>query len=214
MAVRKRRAAQPRRARDPQGRHRRRARRQGRRQARQGRPGHPPTAGAELGAERLPARPAAGGVSVVVEGLNIAKRHTKPRQSQNTERPRAPDPAGRDPRDRPAPAHQPGHAHLHQLRQADPDRPRDPGDRPARPRLPPLRRAAGGELMTSRLHERYTAEVVPALQKQFEYAQPDAGARLDQDRHQHRPRRGAHEREGDRCGPRRPVAHHRPAARS
>ena len=27
---------------------------------------------------------AAGGVSVVVEGLNIAKRHTKPRQSQNT----------------------------------------------------------------------------------------------------------------------------------
>jgi large subunit ribosomal protein L24 len=26
----------------------------------------------------------AGGVSVVVEGLNIAKRHTKPRQSQNT----------------------------------------------------------------------------------------------------------------------------------
>ena len=30
--------------------------------------------------------------------------------------------------------------------------------------------------MTSRLHERYTAEVVPALQKQFEYAQPEPGA--------------------------------------
>ena len=35
----------------------------------------------------------------------------------------------------------------------------------------------GGEGVTSRLHERYTAEVVPALQKQFEYAQPDARSR-------------------------------------
>ena len=33
--------------------------------------------------------------------------------------------------------------------------------------------------MTSRLHERYTTEVVPALQKQFEYAQPEAGAAAD-----------------------------------
>ena len=54
--------------------------------------------------------------------------------------------------------------------------------------------------MTSRLHERYTTEVVPALQKQFEYAEPDAGAAALEDRRQHRPRRGAHEREGARRG--------------
>ena len=32
--------------------------------------------------------------------------------------------------------------------------------------------------MTSRLHERYTAEVVPALQKQFEYGNPNEVPRL------------------------------------
>ena len=32
--------------------------------------------------------------------------------------------------------------------------------------------------MTSRLRERYTAEVVPALQKQFEYANPNQVPRL------------------------------------
>ena len=34
------------------------------------------------------AAPRAGGVSVVVEGLNIAKRHTKPRQTRGHQRPR------------------------------------------------------------------------------------------------------------------------------
>ena len=32
--------------------------------------------------------------------------------------------------------------------------------------------------MTSRLHERYTSEVVPALQKQFEYGNPNQVPRL------------------------------------
>ena len=32
--------------------------------------------------------------------------------------------------------------------------------------------------MTSRLQERYTAEIVPALQKQFEYANPNQVPRL------------------------------------
>ena len=32
--------------------------------------------------------------------------------------------------------------------------------------------------MTSRLHERYTAEVIPALQKQFEYSNPNEVPRL------------------------------------
>ena len=35
--------------------------------------------------------------------------------------------------------------------------------------------------MTSRLHERYTAEVVPALQKQFEYGNPNQVPRLSAD---------------------------------
>ncbi len=63
-----------------------------------------------------------GGTFVVVEGLNIAKRHTKPRQSAGSQRPGAEDAAGRDPRDRPAAAGQPGDARLLELRQADPDR--------------------------------------------------------------------------------------------
>ncbi len=115
----------------------------------------------------------AGGVTVVVEGVNIAKRHTKPRQIGGHDRPHAEGPAGRHPRDRPAHADRQGDAGLHELRQADPHRSRDARDRPPRPRLPPLRRAGGGAVMSSRLHERYTAEVVPALQKQFEYGNPN-----------------------------------------
>ena len=51
--------------------------------------------------------------------------------------------------------------------------------------------------MTSRLHERYTAEIVPALTKQFEYP-TRCRCRGLEDRRQHRPRRGADEREGAR----------------
>ena len=71
-------------ARDPQGRHGRRAVRQGRRQARHGRARRPPDrqgfeeAGSKYGSAA--AHRAAGDVAVVVEGINIAKRHTKPRQ--------------------------------------------------------------------------------------------------------------------------------------
>ena len=100
--------------------------------------------------------------SVVVEGLNVAKRHTKPRQSA----------AGRHPRSRPAAPDRQGDARLQPLRQADTDRPQGPRQRPPRPGLSPLRRAARGEVVTSRLHERYAAEIAPALQKQFEYANP------------------------------------------
>ena len=120
----------------------------------------------------------AGGVSVVVEGLNIAKRHTKPRQTAGTSD-RIPKMQQGGIMDIPhAAAAQPGDARLHVVRQADPDRPRDARHRPPRPGLPPLRPAAGGQGMTSRLHERYTAEVVPALQKQFEYANPNEVPRL------------------------------------
>src|SRR4029078_6859291 len=64
------------------------------------------------------------------------------------------------------------------LRQADADRSRHPRGRPPRSCLPPLQRAAGGQVMTSRLHERYAAEVVPALQKQFEYGNPNQVPKL------------------------------------
>ena len=110
--------------------------------------------------------------AVVVEGLNIAKRHTKPRQSQNTTDRTPKMHPGRDPRPGPADADRQGHARLHPLRQADPDRPQDARQRSPRPRLPSLRRAGGGAAVTSRLRERYTTDVVPALQKQFEYGNP------------------------------------------
>ena len=150
--------------------------------------------------QRLPPRLVAGGVSVVVEGLNIAKRHTKPRQSAGRDRPHAEDAAGRHPRDRPAPADQQGDARLPELRQADPHRPRDARRRSPRPRLPPLRRAAGGEVVTSRLqralHGRGRARAPEAVRVR----QPDAGAAAQQDRRQHRPGRGADQRQGARRG--------------
>ena len=150
--------------------------------------------------------------SVVVEGLNVAKRHTKPRQSAGADRPDAEDPAGRHPRPGPAAADRQGDARLQPLRQADPDRPQGPRQRPPRPGLPALRRAAGGAVMTSRLHERYRPRSCRRCTKQFEYAQPDAGAAGLEDRREHRPRRGAHEREGARRGARRPDGDHRPEA--
>ena len=74
------------------------------------------------------------------------------------------------------------------------------GRRPQRPGLHALRRAAdasgGGAQVSGELRQRYRDEVVPALQKEFELRQPDAGAAPHEDRRQHRPGRGADEREG------------------
>ena len=121
---------------------------------------------------------AAGGVKVVVEGLNIAKRHTKPRQSRAratgcrrssraaSSSSRSPSRSGK--RD----------ARLLQLRQADPHRARHPRDG----RRVRVCRHCGEqqevEVVTSQLHERYRGEVVPALQKQFEYANPNQVPRV------------------------------------
>ena len=77
------------------------------------------------------------------------------------------------------------------------------GDRPCGPGLPSLRRADRGEGVRSRLAERYTTEVVPALEA-VRVREPDAGPAPVQDRRQHRPRRGAREREGARRRHRRP----------
>ena len=57
----------------------------------------------------------------------------------------------------------------------------------------------------NRLHERYQNEVSPALSEAVQLRQPDAGAAAREDRRQHRPRRGAHQRQGDRRGGRRPA---------
>ena len=150
MAVGSSRPPRPEGARDPQGRHRRRARRQGCRQARQGRAGHPPDRErVRRSASRASAAAStAGGAAVVVEGLNIAKRHTKPRQSAGRTDRRAEGPAGRHPRDRPC------RSPVGKVMVVCPscDQPTRIGTRharrrPSRPRLPPLRRAAGGEGM-------------------------------------------------------------------
>ena len=57
--------------------------------------------------------------------------------------------------------------------------------------------------MTSRLHERYDGGRAGADQA-VRILQPDAGAAALEDRREHRPRRGADEREGTRRGRRRP----------
>ena len=95
------------------------------------------------GSRRRPA------VSVVVEGLDIAKRHTKPRQTQERTD-RRQDPAGRDPRARPADRRVQGDGHVPQLQQADPHRPHTSSKRPARARVPPLRQGDRGDGMTER----------------------------------------------------------------
>ena len=192
-------------ARDPQGRHRRRARRPRRRQARHGRACHP-----------TPAR-RRGGRSMFRRGSIGRRRERRGRGRQHRQ---APHQAAPDARARPtacprssraassrspspcrsarswscarAAASRPASAHAHA------------GQRPPRARLPPLRRAAGGEVVTSRLHERYAAEIVPALQKQFEYGNPNQVPQGQQDRRQHRSGRGPDQCQGARCGPGRP----------
>ena len=118
-------------------------------------------------------------VAVVIEGVNIAKRHTKPRATGSTS-------------DRMPKVQQGGILEIAQplaiskvmlvcaqLRPADPDQARHPRQRQPGPGVLALRRAAGGEgLMPDRLHERYATEVVPALTKQFEYGNPMQVPRL------------------------------------
>ena len=95
---------------------------------------------------------------VVVEGVNIIKRHTKPNPQKQikggvVER-EAPLHASQR-ADR-VPRVQQGHAH----------RPQDPRRRPQGPHLPQVR---GSGRQMSRLRERYSKEVAPALAKEFGY---------------------------------------------
>ena len=82
----------------------------------------------------------AGGVSVVVEGINISKRHTKPRQGSTSGIGGVPriEPGGILDVNHPA-ADRQGHARLQQLRQADAHRPSDARQRAQGPRLQAVR---------------------------------------------------------------------------
>jgi large subunit ribosomal protein L5 len=86
-----------------------------------------------------------------------------------------------------------------------------PGQRSQRPRLPHCGEQLEVKVVTSAARA-LPHEVVPALQKQFGYANPMQVPRLDEDRRQHRPRRGPHERQGARCRGGRPDHDHRPEA--
>src|SRR6185369_908938 len=86
--------------------------------------------------------------------------------------------AGRHPGHLAAAAAEQGHVGMPALRQAHARQAHGPRVGPARARLPPLWRAAGGGGMTNRLRERYQAEVVPTLAKQFNYANPMQVPRL------------------------------------
>ena len=153
------------------------------------------------------------GAAVVVEGLNIAKRHTKPRPSAGPDRPPAAHPAGRHPRHRPAARHQQRHGHLPAAATSR---------RASATRRSPTAAASGsaahcGEPMRGEKRERPSSASGTSTRscrrsEGVRVRQPDAGAAPDQDRRQHRPRRGTHERQGDRRRRRRPRAHHRPEA--
>ena len=105
---------------------------------------------------------------LVVEGVNLIKRHTRPNPQKNikggiVER------EALDPRLQRAAA-RPGHE------RADPPRDQDPARRPSRA-YQPQERHGGGQMndqQKARLRERYLTEVIPALQKEFGYKNVNA----------------------------------------
>ena len=113
------------------------------------------------------------GAAVVVEGINIAKRSHQAAHLGRSQRPPAACPAGRHPRDPPAPQHQQRHDHLPVVLAPHAHQARHGSRWTQRARLHALRRAAdqrGEEAqVSSELHKRYNEEVVPALRKEFGY---------------------------------------------
>ena len=159
----------------------RRARRQGCRQAGRGGARHP----ARPRRRRPPAPATAGrrlkgGVFVVVQGLNIARKHTKPRQRSQGGPGSMPtvDPGGILDHAMPLPV-EPGDGRVQPLRPPDPDRASHARQRHPGPRVQALRRAAGGEVVSGQLKERYAAEVVPALLQAVRLRNPNQVPRLE-----------------------------------
>ena len=141
------------------------------------------------------------GAAVVVEGINIAKRHTKPRASAGR--------TDRQPRvqqggilDIAQPhRHQQRHGHLPALlathaRSATTQAADGRSVRACAHCGEPVTQRGEEAQVSGELRQRYHDEVVPALRKEFELRQRDAGAAPDQDRRQHRPGRGAARRQG------------------
>ena len=130
------------------------------------------------------------GAAVVVDGINIAKRHTKPRSSagRTDRQPRIQQGGILDIAD--APQHQQRHDRLPLVLAAHPGPPHGGGRWPQRPGLRPLRRAPdarGEEAQVSELRQRYTRRGRARTPEGVRVRQRDAGAAPDQDRRQHRP---------------------------
>ena len=154
----------------------------------------------------------AGGVSVVVEGLNIAKRHTKPRQSASaTDRMPKIQQGGIMDIAQPVPigkvmlvcssCGQPtriGHKTLETGRRVRVCR--------------RVRPAAGGEGMSGQLHAALHDRGRARPPEAVRVRQSERGPAPREDRREHRPRRGADQRQGHRRRGRRHGAHHRPEA--
>src|SRR5215831_15573583 len=94
---------------------------------------------------------------VVVEGVNVIKRHTKPNPQRQIKGGLV---------EREAPLHEQRAGRVPRVRQGDPHRPQGPRRRAQGPHLPQVR-GSGGQM--SRLRDRYSKEVAPALQKEFGY---------------------------------------------
>ena len=112
------------------------------------------------------------GAAVVVDGVNVAKRHTKPRSSAGPDGPSAARPAGRHPGHRDAAQHQQRHGHLPFVLAAH------AGSATGRPPMAAASGSAPTAVSPSREWRRSASErapsavlteVVPALQKEFEY---------------------------------------------
>jgi large subunit ribosomal protein L5 len=97
-----------------------------------------------------------------------------------SQRPLASHPAGRHRPGRQAAGHQQRDDRLPQLPSADARAPHGDRQRRSRACLQSLRRRprARGEVVSGQLRQRYREEVVPALQKEFEYANPMQVPRL------------------------------------
>ena len=143
---------------------------------------------------------------VVIERLNMVKRHTKPRGAQQHGRHRREGSAA-PPLER---------ACCSATRCNTPAR---IGTRAARAtarraRLPPLRRAAGRvpDHGAPACANAIATEVAPALMRELGYTNVHAGAAAREDRAQHGPRRGDAERQDHRLGGRGADRDHRPEA--
>ena len=95
---------------------------------------------------------------LIVEGVNMIKRHTKPNPGKNIK-------GGIVEREASLHASQRA-ARVPGVRRADAHRPQDARRRPQGPHLPQVR---GSGRQMSRLKEKYQKDVVPALQKEFGY---------------------------------------------